>query len=241
MKKNLFLIAIAALGLFFTSCLGGLDNDSSYAGSREFAYIDYNAEHALTYAVTPGRLGLITSPEIKQMAPGTTAFISYSWTSKDGYVSNTNVYNVTLTEEPEIIPGTSLILSEAPESVTPFNKLNVLLADQFNYFGNRWLFTYDWKKKEGETSTAMFYLNMSNFDRNSSELIIDVRFVKSGTATGTKETLTQEFIALNLSALRDLYETEGSSGYRDINVKFRYNASNSTGPVFVNQTTLIRI
>ncbi|MFA6702745.1 MAG: hypothetical protein WCR12_07385 [Dysgonamonadaceae bacterium] len=241
MKKNLMLIAIAALGMFFTSCLGGLDNDSTYSGSGEFAYIDYNAEHLLTYAVTPGRLGLITSPEIKQMLPGTTVFLSYAWTSKDGYVPNTNVYNVTLTEEPVSIPGTSLILTEAPVSVNSFNKLNALLADQFGYFGDRWLFTYDWKKKDGETSTAMFYLNMANFEKNSSELIIDVRFVKNGTATGTKETLTKEYIAVNLSALRDLYDTEGSSVYRDINVKFRYYEANSTGPVFVNQNTFIRI
>ena len=221
MKK--FFLAMSLIGTMFlmNSCLDS--GESSYTGNMEYAYVTSDIS-GLVYARAAG--GIITSPEIQNLIPGYCYLISYTWTSSNGSVTSSDGYQiekVTVLNDlnENKIPSTQLILSNAPDGLTtPATAIYFPPAySPTNYFGDYWAFSYRWKKKDGETATLQFY---KADDSTSEKVIIDIRFVKSGTATGTEEKTQDDLIAVNMSSLRSLLGPSTGTSTVNIPIVFRY-------------------
>jgi hypothetical protein len=198
-------------------------------------YITTDYSTGLTYARTlTGRF--ITSSEIKAMSPGTFHYFVYSWEESygaayigDGYYT---VYNVISTSDTEI--GKKEVFPyEAPTdenqiplaSTTQFQAINDLYG---TYMDDYWIVGYGYKIKKGEVVSASFYAPA--IDQSSStatEVVIDIRLTKSGTAETTTETSESNIIALNMSQIRNRYIT---SSTKTMNVKFRFYVDGQTDP-----------
>ena len=236
MKK--FFLAMSLIGAMFlmNSCLDS--GESSYTGNMEYAYVTSDIT-GLVYARAAG--GMITSPEIQNLTPGYCYLISYSWTSSNGSVTSSDGYQVekvtVLNDLSENrIPSTQLILSNAPDGLTtPATSIYFPPAySPTNYFGDYWAFSYRWKKKEGETATLQFY---KADDSTSDKVIIDIRFVKSGTPTGTEEKTQDDLIAVNMSSLRYLLGPSTGTSTVNIPIIFRYYEEGKTGLTTTNANT----
>ena len=237
MKK--FFLAMSLIGTMFlmNSCLDS--GESSYTGNMEYAYVTSDIT-GLVYARAFG--GMITSPEIQNLTPGYCYLISYSWTSSNGSVASSEGYQINKVtvlnnlSEKDKIPFTQLILSNALDGLTtPATAIYFPPAySPTNYFGDYWAFSYRWKKKEGETATLQFY---KADDSTSDKVIIDIRFVKSGTATGTEEKTQDDLIAVNMSSLRSLLGPTTGTSTVNIPIVFRYYEENKSSLTTTNTTT----
>jgi len=215
------------------SCLDS--GDKSYTGVMEFSYVATDGS-GLVYARSLG--GMITSSDIKMLNPGQCYFLSYTWNSENGMTQSNDgfsVFNVALTADPEPVPSTTLVMSDAPEeSVTPFFKFSDPFYSPDKYFGDFWLFSYQWKKKEGEKANVEFYKS-SEETENPNEILIDVRLKKTGTANGTTEKTETEIIAVDMSPLRALLGTSSGNDKKNVPIRFRYYVEGKSEPTLSSQ------
>lgn len=236
MRKLLLLFSVLCIGLVMTSCLD--EGDQNYTGTLQFSYVDMD-DNGLVYARNSG--GFITSNEIKTMLePGRCYFISYSWASEQGVTKTSEgyqVYNVILTDEPEAVPSTSLVMADAPTEIGDgFSLMLPPYFDAATYFGDFWAFTYTWKKKEGETALVRFYKATDTNSSEEDDVLIDVRMTKMGTATGTTEKTENGVIAVNMSSLRSLLGPSTGTSTKNVQIKFRYYQEGKTVPTVSTQS-----
>lgn len=236
MRKFLLLFSVLSIGLIMTSCLD--NGDQNYTGTYQFSYVDMD-DNGMVYARNEG--GFITSNEIKTMLePGKCYFISYTWSSEQGMSKTSdgyNVYNVILTDEPEAVPSTNLIMADAPSGSG--NSMTLVFPPYFDaatYFGDFWTFSYQWKKKEGETALVRFYKATDNGSDNELDVLIDVRMTKMGTATGTTEKTENGVIAVNMSSLRSLLGPSTGTSTKNYQLKFRFYQEGKTEPTVSTQS-----
>ena len=236
MKKILLLFSITSLGFLMNSCMEA--GEQNYSGDRQFSYVTSD-NAGLIYARNEG--GFITSSVIKALQPGQCYLISYSWSTANGMLSTSegyNVFNVVVTAEPELVPSTNLSMQDAPDGLTAPLMLSMPpYFDPSAYFGDHWAFAYQWKKKEGETATLRFYKSSTTVGTsNPDEVLVDVRLVKSGTATGTTEKTENGLIAANMSALRMALGNPSGTTIKNIPIRFRYYQEGQTQPTITSQT-----
>ena len=231
MMKNLILFStIILLGL--SSCLE--KGETQFSG-ESFSMISMDKK-GLVYAkvvTNDMRAAFITSPQIKQLAPGTFAIIAYSWTESNGITQTDEglqVYNANTTAEIKQLPKTTLYPSDAPATPNDPFLLYAPTYDSGLYFNDHWMFPYSFKHKEGETGTLRFYKSTTApKTENSNEIIVDIRLVKSGTATGTTEKTTQSGIVVDMSQLREGTPTTGTTT-KTLQIKFRFYREGQTEP-----------
>ncbi len=220
MKKIVLICSILTMGFMLSSCLDS--GDQSYTGVMQFSYVTMD-NSGFIYARNEG--GFITSESIRMLSPGNCYFLSYTWNSENGMTQSDdgfNIFNVLLTDEPEPVPSTTLVMSDAPaEAGTPFYKFSSPYYSSDKYFGDFWAFSYQWKKKKGEEARVDFYKS-SETTETSGEILIDVRLSKTGTPTETTETIENGIIAVNMSYLRNLLQTSGETETKDVPIRFRY-------------------
>lgn len=226
-KKITLLLALSGV-LFLSSCLDS--GSPHYIGNDEISYIAIGETTGIVYARTLAGFA-ITSPKIKQLMPGSMARISYQVkTEEDQTVmvdENQFAYVVELASEPSVMQQTTLELSLAPNvPAVKFESLMDPLFAQNDYFGDRWIFPYTYKAKKGENVKVRFY-KASDEDAKtaSTDVLIDLRLEKSGTAEGDATDKTQgDNIVVNMSMLRSMMADKANSEGK-INIKFRYHRS----------------
>ncbi|MDD4379350.1 MAG: hypothetical protein PHN83_05340 [Dysgonamonadaceae bacterium] len=229
MKKIVLICSILTMGFMLSSCLDS--GDSSYTGVMEFSYVTMD-NSGLIYARSEG--GMITSPQIKLLDPGKCYLLSYTWSSENGTTSSVDdflISNVVLTAEPVQVPSTMLILQDAPKDDigTPFTSFSRPYFHPGIYFGDFWAFSYQWKKKEGETASVEFYKSTEDTG-NPDEVMIDVRLNKTGTPTGTTEKTESGRIAVNMNPLRLLLGSSSGTQTKNIYLRFRYYREGQSEP-----------
>ncbi len=229
MKKCVLFFSIVIMGFMLSSCLES--GDQSYAGVMQFSYVTMD-NSGFIYARNEG--GFITSESIRMLSPGNCYFLSYTWNSENGMTQSAdgfNIFNVVLTDEPEPVPSTTLVMADAPAEVgTPFYKFSSPYYSRDEYFGDFWAFSYQWKKKKGEEARVDFYKS-SETTETSGEILIDVRLSKIGTPTETTETIENGIIAVNMSSLRNLLQTSGETETKNVPIRFRYYIEGGSEPI----------
>ncbi len=244
MKKILFTFSMIGMMISMNSCLDS--GEQTYTGNSEFAYVTRD-NNGLIYART-GSFNMITSPDLQSLIPENCYFISYSWSSSNGYTpssDNFNLMNVSILGDPSEtqIPSTSLIMGEAPEELT--TPVTIYFPPAFhssNFFGDFWAFSYRWKKKEGESATLKFYKadSSGNESGGSDEVLIDIRLVKTGTGTGTEKT-QDDVIAVNLSQLRYSLGPLTGTTTKNVPIRFRYYEEGKTTPTTTNTSYFMAV
>lgn len=237
MKKILLICSIVFMGFMLNSCLDS--EDQNITGSKQFSYITSDNLGNVYARSTSGYVALpITFKEINMLEQGRCYLLSYTWISEYGMTQLSDgfqVYNVVLTAEPEPVPSAMLHLSDAPQgSGVPFYRFSAPFYSSDEYFGDFWLFSYQWKKKKGEEANVEFYKSSETMD-TSGEILIDVRLNKIGTPTETTETITDELIAVNLHPLRNLLQTPGGTKPKEVPIRFRYYIEGKSEPTKSSQ------
>lgn len=227
MKKTMLFLSMIGISLIMTSCLDG--GEAAFSSENDFSYITRD-DKGLVYARVyyRGQGNFITSSGIQQMNPGDLKFISYSWTEELGTTATAEgyiVYNVNVLGQPEDVSKTELIPADAPspeeDAEDPIQfVLGDPVKDSGTFFGDYWLFGYSYKQKKGETATLRFYQS-SDSDKDKNEFIIDVRLLKAGEPTEDTESTENDYIAVNMSQIRNLYPSTGTT-LKSVTIKFRY-------------------
>ncbi len=229
MKKSVLIFSMVTMGFLLSSCLES--GDRSYTGVMQFSYVTMD-NSGLIYARNEG--GFITSSDIKMLYPGSCYFLSYTWNSENGMTQSAdgfNIFNVVLTAEPEPVPSTTLVMSDAPaEAGTPFYQFSDPYYSSDEYFGDFWAFSYRWKKKKGEEARVDFYKS-SETTETPGEILIDVRLSKIGTPNETTETTETGVIAVNMKPLRNLLQTSGGTEAKNVPIRFRYYVEGKSEPI----------
>lgn len=234
-KKFSYLLILSAV-LFLSSCLDSGEN--SYIGDNEYSFITQDTKTGTVYARTLGGY-FITSEKIGLLTPGSTAFLSYQVTEETEKLSlgeNAFVYKTTTGAEPILIKQTMLQLSAVPEvPAVYFESLMKPIFAQNEYFGDRWLFPFTYKIKKGENVSVKFY--KASTEEPNGDIIIDVRLEKMGTPeAGATETLQGDYVAANMSQLRNQIVADASEG-KKVNVKFRYYRADQQGSLYTSNET----
>lgn len=229
MKKSVLFFSMVIMGFMLSSCLES--GDQSYTGVMQFSYVTMD-NSGLIYARNEG--GFITNESIRMLYPGNCYLLSYTWNSENGMTQSAdgfNIFNVVLTDEPEPVPLTTLVMSDAPaEAGTPFYKFSSPYYSSDEYFGDFWAFSYQWKKKKGEEVRVDFYKS-SETTETPGEILIDVRLSKTGTPTETMETIENGIIAVNMSSLRNLLQTSGETETKNVPIRFLYYIEGGSEPI----------
>ena len=243
MTKKLSLLFVLSATLLLSSCLG--TGEQSHIGSGEYSYIELDQTTNTIYARTDYGY-FITSPKIQQLSPGTTAFLSYQVTEQTETTSigdNIVVYKVTLGAEPVQIDQSILQSATAPnvppvkfESLTePYFRIN-------QYFGDRWLFQYEYKAKKGENVRVNFYkATEEEAKENNTDVLIDIRLEKFGTPDeGSAEKLERNFVSADMSLIRSTMADKADYN-GNVNIKLRYYRSNNDVIYISNRVYTISI
>ena len=243
MTKKISVLFVLSAVLFLSSCLG--TGEQSHIGSGEYSYIELDPTTNTIYARTDYGY-FITSPRIQQLSPGTTAFLSYQVTEQTETTTignNILVYKVTLGAEPILIDQSKLQSSAAPEApVVNFESIGEPYYRINQYFGDHWLFIYEYKAKKGENVRVNFY-KASNEEakENNCDVLIDIRLEKLGTPDeGAAEKLERNVVSADMSLIRSTMADKADYN-GNINIKYRYYKSGLEGIYTSNKTQVIRI
>lgn len=241
-KKISLLFALSGV-LLLSSCLGTIEQ--SHIGTGEYSYIALDETTGTIYAITDYGY-VITSPKIQQLTPKTTAFLSYQVTEQTETATignNIVVHKVTLGAEPAHIDQSILQHSPAPnvpavnfESLPdPYYRVN-------QYFGDHWLFLYEYKIKKGEHAMVNFYkASDEDAKENACDVLIDVRLEKFGTPDeGVVEKLERNYVSADMSSLRTMMADKADYN-GNVNIKLRFHRSGYQGIYISNKVYVMRI
>jgi len=245
MRKSILFSAIIGVLLFMTSCLGEVNNN--YADTT-FVYIDSDymgSTFGKTISqYTPTRL--ITSDEMFMMNPGTIKILSYSWDEEygtkqlsiDGQTYNADV--VRLSGDKVDVDPAYLNLSELSEEEESESFLEIappLFAQYADFMGDNWIFQYAYEIPKGQTAHVEFY-KRDDEENSNNNIIIDIYLTHLGIAEGTSVEKKTDFLALDMSTLRNQYDGISSTNTKDLNIRFVYHVKDRTEPVQTQSYTL---
>ena len=231
MKKSILLWAMIGVTLLLTSCLE--------EGSRNY---DETSVVYMSTDITTGRVygrtltsKIITSANMQLMLPGTFQFLRYSWTEEYGTTPITlgttstvviQADNVAIVGEPMEIGRVSLRMNQTPpQTETPDKFVAIdspVYAEDKIYLGDHWLFQYAYEAKKGEDADVNFYYEGNEGALgNEATIIIDLTITGEPEA-GSSTTAKTDIVALNMSQLRSLYESSGTTDTKELKVTFKY-------------------
>ena len=229
MKKSILFLTLIGAVLFMTSCLGEVSNNYT---DTTFVYLD-NDDVGTIYGKTislysPSRI--ITANNMAMMSPGTFKIMSYSWDEQNG-TKQLNVDGqsipadvVQLTSDVVDVRQTTLRMTQLPEIEDPKEFLEIappVYADSREFMGDNWIFQYSLEVPKGQSAFVEFYKRDDVVD--SDVIKIDVNISYTGTPDGATLEKKTEFLALNMSQLRTMYEGTSSTETKKLNIKFVYN------------------
>ncbi|MBF6597341.1 MAG: hypothetical protein ITF98_03845 [Fermentimonas sp.] len=233
MKKSILFSAIIGALLFMTSCLGEVSSNYS---DTTFVYIDTD-DMGTVYGKTISPMArVIISNEMMLMNPNRVNIMSYSWDEENGTKPITlsgqmfQADYVNLTGEVVDVNHTSLRMIEIPEVEEPLSFSDFadpLFASTADFMDDNWVFQYVYEVPKGQTASVQFFKRTPD-NQTSSNVFIDVHLTHSGTATGTTVEKKTDFIALNMSALRNEYS---NTNIEKLNIKFVFHLKDRTEPI----------
>ena len=201
MKKSILLWAMIGVTLLLTSCLD--------EGSRNY---DETSVVYMSTDITTGRVygrtltsKIITSANMQLMLPGTFQFLRYSWTEEYGTTP------ITLGTTSTVVIQADNVAIDSP-----------VYAEDKIYLGDHWLFQYAYEAKKGEDADVNFYYEGNEGALgNEATIIIDLTITGEPEA-GSSTTAKTDIVALNMSQLRSLYESSGTTDTKELKVTFKY-------------------
>lgn len=233
MKKSILFSAIIGSLFFLTSCLGEVS--SNYADTT-FVYIDTD-DMGTVYGKTISPMArIIVSNEMMLMNPNRIKIMSYSWDEENGKkpisISGQmfEADYVNLTGEVVDVEHTSLRMIELPEEEEPLSLLELadpLYSSTVDFMGDNWLFQYAYEVTKGQTANVQFF-KRARTSENDPNVIIDVQIIHEGTPSGTTVERRTDYVALNMSVLRNEYS---NSSVDKLNIKFVYHLKDRTQPI----------
>ncbi|MDD4777737.1 MAG: hypothetical protein PHV53_05545 [Fermentimonas sp.] len=237
MKKSILFLTVIGAVLFMTSCLGEVSNN--YADTS-FVYLD-NDDVGTVYGKTislysPARI--ITSNNMTLMTPGTFKIMSYSWDEQNG-TKQLNVDGQAIPADVVQLSGdaldvrqTTLRMSQLPEIEDPKEFLEIappLFADSREFMGDNWIFQYSYEVPKGQSAYVEFYKRDDVAD--SDDIKIDANITFTGTPDGTALEKKTDYLALNMSQLRTMYEGTSTTETKKLSIKFVYHLKDRDEPI----------
>lgn len=231
MRKVILFLSIVVSSFMVTSCLDGNRNYS------EPSVVYIATEGFTTYGRTlSGRF--ISSPQIKMMMPGSLHLMNYSWDEEYGStpVGDYLADNVVVAEGHKELTRISLFTGTPPEveNRAKFtHDLQPLGLGMEQFIGDYWVFEYGYKAREGETSNVRFYLDLDASDIEKNEAVIYVHIEIVGEPKDETKSPTQavDYVALDMSQLRSMYEGSSETSAKAVKVQLKYYRENSTDEV----------
>lgn len=237
MKKSILFLTLIVTALFMTSCLGEVSNNYS---DTTFVYIesdDVGTVFGKTFSIySPARI--ITSSNMAMMMPGTFKIMSYSWDEQNGTKplsvggQTINADLVQITSDVIDVRQTMLRMSQLPEIENPKEFLEIappLYADSREFMDDNWIFQYSYEVPKGQSAYVKFYKR--DDDPDSDEIKIDLNITYTGTADGATLEKKTDFLAVDMSQLRSMYEGTSSTETKKLNIKFIYHQKDRNEPV----------
>lgn len=245
MKKKILknVIAIAFIGILFTSCLG--DGNTKLSREKDFVYIDVNEENGRKYGRTLETV-FFYSPEIdEKLQQGDCVLMNYRINSDN--MTSDNLFNAeNVTFESEDIfrfengkqirasyranGDTTLVETDEIFIDNSMNLMNYYYATT-PYFADKWLFTFYYYQLEDERTEpelqVWYNSNLQGENLPSNERIIDFKLVKTQPGTGTKRTVKRIQRVVDFSVLRQ-YFNQYIGEDRVMYLRFRYRRYNDS-------------
>jgi hypothetical protein len=176
---------------------------------------------------SPSRI--ITANNMALIPPGTFKIMSYSWDEQNGtkqlYIDGQLILAdiVQVTSDVVDVDQTTLMMSQLPEIEDPKEFLEFappIYADSREFMGDNWIFQYSLEVPKGQSAFVEFYKRDDEAD--SDVIKIDVNISYTGTPDGTAIEKKTDFLALNMSQLRVIYEGTSPTETKRLNIKFVY-------------------
>lgn len=236
MKKTILISTVIGALILMTSCLGEINNSYDEAA---FVYITVDDKFSV-YGKTISPARAITATEMLTMNPGSFYFLNYSWVEEygtkplnvDGELYQADV--VKLGREPITVEDRYLILSPLPEVEESNDFINIepyFYSHSPDYTGDKWLFQYTYDRPKDKTPDIKFY-KRDNVESNSDNIVIDIHLTyKDATEEVAASNNATDYLALDMSAIRNMYEGNSSTTTKELKISFVYKLKGGNEPI----------
>lgn len=226
MKKLFLSLTIISAALLMTSCLGDVSRDYT---DTTFVYLttdDMGQGYGRTYSTYGGARLIMSNSMSDETSP--IQWMSYNFDEENGTTAilldgqSYEADNVTLREEPVSVETTDLMSPISDEEVEqPLNFAGMSSPVFFHdtFLGDYWIFKYDYKAKKGLVPKVTFHKREGT--NSSGEVVIDIRLSLEGTSQDSEQVFS-DYIAVNMSSLRSLYQSDSSDETSVLKIRFKY-------------------